>query len=49
MANLVNGKWLTDEEYDNFLQQEYDRLVEEGVILELPKQVYTKEFDYLNK
>jgi len=49
MANLVNGKWLTDEEYDNFLQEEYDRLVEEGIIQELTKQVYTKEYDYLNK
>ena len=48
MANLINGKWLTDEEYDDYLQTEYDRLVEVGVIQELPKQVYKNdcEVDY---
>jgi hypothetical protein len=48
MATLVNGKWLSDEEYDNFLQSEYDRLVENGTIKELEKQVYKNdcEVDY---
>ena len=48
MATLVNGKWLSDEEYDNFLQTEYGRLVEQGTIIELEKQVYKNdcEVDY---
>jgi hypothetical protein len=48
MGNLVNGKWLSDEEYDNFLQAEYDRLVQQGTIIELEKQVYKNdsEVDY---
>ena len=48
MATLVNGKWLSDEEYDNFLQAEYDRLVENGTIKELKKQFYKNdcEVDY---
>jgi hypothetical protein len=44
MGNLVNGKWLSDEEYDYFLQSEYDRLVKEGVIQELEKQVYKNDY-----
>jgi len=40
MATLVNDKWLSDEEYD--------RLVENGTIIELEKQVYKNdcEVDY---
>jgi hypothetical protein len=43
MATLVNGKWLSDEEHDNYLQAEYDRLVEQGTIIELEKQVYKND------